>query len=105
MATRKYYEAPEFGGIAIAPGESLVEEIECVGMTQNEFAERLGMSLHEIEELIRGERVVTEEIAQKLEDVLGSPASLWLGLERRYRRTKAHLEARDKSRVLTPPTP
>ena len=104
MVTRKYYEVPEFGGIAIPPGESLVEEIECIGMTRNELAERLDVSLHEIEELIRGERVVTEDIAQKLEDVLGSPASLWLGLERRYQRTKAHLEACEKSRVLTPPT-
>ena len=103
MATRKYYDAPEFGGIAIPPGESLVEEIECIGMTQSELAERLGMSLQEIEELICAERVVTEDLAQKLEDALGSPASLWLGLERRYRRTKAHLEAQNKSRVLTPP--
>ena len=103
MATRKYYPAPEFGGIAIPPGESLVEEIECIGMTRQELAERLDMSVQEIKELIRGERVVTEDIAQKLEEVLGSPASLWLGLERRYQRTKAHLEAREESRILTPP--
>ena len=103
MATR-YYKIPEFGGIAIPPGESLAEEIECIGMTQRELAKRLDMSPQEIGELIRGEMAVTQDIAEKLEEVLGSPASLWLGLEDRYQRTKAHLEAREKSGVLTPPT-
>ena len=102
MATRKYYPAPEFGGIAIPPGESLVEEIDCIGMTHQELADRLDMSLIEIEELIRGDRAVTEHIAQRLEEVLGSPASLWLGLERRYRRTKAHIEAKERSHAITP---
>ncbi len=103
MATRRYYEAPEFAGIAIPPGEGLEEAIEFIGMTRHELAERMNMSLEQVGELIRGERAVT--IAEKLEDIVGGPASLWLGLERRYQLTKAHLKAREKSRALTPPAP
>ena len=103
--TTRYYKAPEFGGIAIPPGESLAEEIECICMTQQELAERLDMSLQEIGELIRGERALTKDVAQKLEEILGSPASLWLGLEERYQRTKIHLELREKPRAVTSPDP
>ena len=38
MATRRYYEAPEFAGIAIPPGEGLEEAIEFIGMTRHELA-------------------------------------------------------------------
>ena len=57
------------------PGDSIQEHIDFVGMSQAELAERLGSSVPELDELIKGKTPVTKEIAAKLEHFSGVPAS------------------------------
>lgn len=75
--------------LAIHPGELLGEEIEFIGITQPELAERMGVSVHVVSEIIQGKRDITNEVAVKLEEVLGSPAHIWVNSQARYDFTKA----------------
>ena len=78
--------------LAIHPGEFLEEEIEFIRMTQSELAERMEVSVHVVSEIIEGKRDITDEVAVKLEEVLGSPAHMWVNSQERYDFTKARLK-------------
>lgn len=83
------------------PGDSIQEHIDFVGMSQAELAERLGSSVFELNELIKGKTPVTKEIANKLEHASGVPASFWLNLERRYREELLEIEQMENSGQLS----
>lgn len=64
------------------PGEMLLEEfLKPLGLTQSEFAVRLGVSFPRLNEIVRGRRGVTPDTALRLERVLGMSADFWLGLQ------------------------
>ena len=64
------------------PGEMLLEEfLKPLGITQSEFAVRLGVSFPRLNEIVRGRRGVTPDTALRLERVLGMSADFWLGLQ------------------------
>lgn len=64
------------------PGEMLREEfLEPLGLTQTEFAARLGVSYPRLNEIVRGKRAVTPDTALRLARVLGMSAEFWLGLQ------------------------
>lgn len=67
-----------------SPGDTIQEQIEHIGMSQAELAERLGRSVPKLNELIKGKAPITKETATKLEYVLGASANFWLNLERQY---------------------
>lgn len=81
-----------FANIAIPPGETLLETIESLEMSQVELAQRMGMSRKTINEIIKGFAPITPETAVKLEDVLGAPASFWINLEANYQEAKARIK-------------
>lgn len=63
--------------IATPPGVTIQEQLDDRGMTQKEFAKRIDISEEYISKLIDGEVHLTSEMAEKLELVLGVPASFW----------------------------
>lgn len=64
------------------PGEMLLEEfLKPLGLTQAEFARRLGVSYPRLNEIIKGRRSVTPDTALRLAQVLGMSADFWLGLQ------------------------
>src|SRR3990172_123995 len=64
------------------PGEMLLEEfLKPLGISQSEFAVRLGGSFPRLNEIIRGKRGVTPDTALRLARVLGMSAEFWLGLQ------------------------
>lgn len=71
--------------IAIPPGATIKEQLDNRGMTQKEFAERMGLSVKHISRLINGEVQLTHEVALKLSSDLGLPTSFWNNLESIYR--------------------
>lgn len=71
--------------IAIPPGVTIKEQLEYRGMTQKEFAIRMMMSEKHISKLINGEVNLSYDVANRLELVLGMPASFWNNLEAIYR--------------------
>lgn len=76
---------PIHSDAAIPPGEFLQEHLDDLGLSQAEFARRLGRPRQVVNEIVRGKKAITAETALDLEAVLGTPAHIWLGLEQEYR--------------------
>lgn len=79
--------------IATPPGATIKEQLEDRGMSQKEFASRMGMSEKHISHLINGDVQLTHEVAYRLEMVLGLPANFWNNLEAIYREKILKAEA------------
>lgn len=64
------------------PGEMLLEEfLKPLGVSQTEFAERIGVSYVRLNAIINGRRGVTPNTALRLERATGMDADFWLGLQ------------------------
>ena len=83
-----------FSDLAIPPGETLVEELEVRGMTQQELAVRMDCSPQVIAEIVRAESAITPEIASALSKALGGSSQFWTNLEEHYRMTLEHIRAK-----------
>lgn len=79
--------------IATPPGATIKEQLDDRGISQKEFASRMGMSEKHISHLINGSVQLTPDVAYRLELVLGMPASFWSNLEAIYRAKMAKVEA------------
>jgi addiction module HigA family antidote len=67
------------------PGEMLLEEfLVPAGVTQTEFALRIGVSYVRLNAVINGRRGVTPDTALRLERATGMDADFWLGLQTRW---------------------
>jgi len=73
----------------IHPGEMIKDEIIARGLTQKGLAEQMGVSCTVFNEILNGKRPVTTEYALLLEAALGTPATIWLGLQADYNMQKA----------------
>ncbi len=78
------------------PGETLMETLETIGMTQAELAERTGRPLKTINEIINGKTAITPETALQLERALGIPARFWSNRERHYREFLARAKEQER---------
>jgi HTH-type transcriptional regulator/antitoxin HigA len=79
--------------IAIPPGATIKEQLIDRGMTQKEFALRMDMSEKHISRLINGEVQLTQDVAGRLESVLGISARFWNNLENIYRENLLKVKA------------
>ncbi|WP_273016000.1 MULTISPECIES: helix-turn-helix domain-containing protein [Leeuwenhoekiella] len=67
------------------PGDTILETIEFLGMSQVELAERLGKTAPKVNDLISGKEVISLNTALKLEKVLGIDSQFWIKREFIYR--------------------
>ncbi|MCH3972376.1 MAG: helix-turn-helix domain-containing protein [Oscillospiraceae bacterium] len=79
--------------IAVPPGATIREQLENRGISQKEFAIRMGMTEKHISNLINGKVELTPNVALRLETVLGLPASFWNNLEAIYQEKIARVNA------------
>lgn len=82
---REYGYSPDY---SVAPGETLLETIQVLGMNRGELAARTGRPLKTINGIIKGKESITPRTALQFERVLGISASFWNNLERNYRMGK-----------------
>ena len=68
-----------------APGETLRETIDELGLTQSKLALRTGLTLKHINQIIQGNASISPETAVALERSTDVPASFWNALEANYR--------------------
>lgn len=66
------------------PGELLADELEARGLTQKKFAETLGVTCSVLNEVIKGKRPMTPELAFKVEAATGTKAYIWVELQTQY---------------------
>ncbi len=71
------------------PGATLSELLEERSIAQAELARRMGRPLNAVNEMVLGNKEITEDTALELERVLGTPAHFWLAREARYREFRA----------------
>lgn len=65
-------------------------------MSQREFAKRMGMTEKHISHLINGKVELSQDVALRLESVLGVPAKFWNNLEAIYREKVARATAENE---------
>jgi len=82
----RYRFAPDY---AVPPGDTLRESLAAQGMTQAELAQRIGLPVKAVRDVIRGKVPITTETAMQLERALGIPTGIWLSLEANYQATLA----------------
>lgn len=64
------------------PGEILLEEfLKPLGMTQMAAADKMGMSVNRLNELIRGKRGVTADTALRLAKLCKTTPEFWMRLQ------------------------
>ncbi|MDA3838148.1 MAG: ImmA/IrrE family metallo-endopeptidase [Candidatus Delongbacteria bacterium] len=72
-------------GLPVAPGITIIEQLDTWGISRKEFALRMDYSEKHMIDILKGKSEITTEIANRLASVLGIPADFWLGLEQIYR--------------------
>jgi HTH-type transcriptional regulator/antitoxin HigA len=77
--------------IAIPPGETIKEQLADRGINQKEFALRMVLTEKHVSQLINGKVALTQDVALRLESVLGIPAKFWNSLEANYREKLARV--------------
>ncbi len=66
----------------IHPGEMLLEEfLRPKGISQRQFAAKLGWTTAKLNELVKGKRGVTADSALDLAKALGTSPELWMNLQ------------------------
>jgi addiction module HigA family antidote len=93
MATTEHAFQPDY---ATPPGTTLKEVLEERGLSQSDFAARMGMAEKTVSQIINGIAPITVETAYKLELVLGIPASFWNRMELAYREYLTRVEEATK---------
>ena len=94
VATKKRYEfEPDY---AVAPGDTLMEVIQSLEMTQKDLAIRTGLTEQTLNRIFKGEQPISYETANRLELVTQVPAKFWNNLEAQYREQKTKLEERKR---------
>lgn len=74
------------------PGDTILETIEHLKMSQAELAERMGKTPSKINDIISGKEPITLATAFQLEKVLGIDAQFWRNREMLYREKLSRLE-------------
>lgn len=68
-----------------APGDSINEILKDKGITLARFALQLSESIETVNDLIKGQLEINQELAQKLEIAIGATAEFWIAREKKYR--------------------
>ncbi|AOZ93319.1 ImmA/IrrE family metallo-endopeptidase [Paenibacillus crassostreae] len=79
---------------AVPPGETLLDTLEELGMTQAELAKRMNRPVKTINEIIKGKAEITPATSLELEKSTGVPSALWNNLEKKYRDKLARIKER-----------
>lgn len=80
---------------ATHPTELVKNELKARGISNKEFAERMGMKASNMSRFLKGE-TITSAIAIKLEQALDIPAEFWLNLQAQYERDLMAINDRDE---------
>lgn len=68
----------------IHPGEILADELEARNILQKDFATRINMRPPHLNELLKGKRNFTPQIALRIESILDIDASFWVRAQGEY---------------------
>ena len=87
-----------------APGDTIIDLMDEHGFNEEEFSKKIGLSLTKGRELISGELILTEKIANKLELLFEVSMNFWLSRENKYRKHKDAIIRQNNEWVQSLPT-
>jgi addiction module HigA family antidote len=79
-----------------SPGETIADILEERNLSVAEFANRMGQTPRDVQDLLTGSSMITIDTARKLEVVLGASAAFWMIRETQYRDDVIRLKSRDQ---------
>ena len=68
----------------VHPGEVLKDELDEIDLTQSALAKHIGVLPKTINEICRGKRGISAEMAMKLSKALGGSPQFWLNLQNNW---------------------
>lgn len=80
-------------------GVLLKDELEAINMTQKKLAEIIGVKPSFLNEIIKGKRSVTADMALLLEKALGISADYWLKFQAQYEIDTARIKEKNIIRI------
>lgn len=81
--------------VVVPPGETIRDYINALDITQNELAERLGITSKHLNGILSGKKPITYEISLKLKRVIGSSVEFWMTLETNYQLDKIRINRKE----------
>lgn len=81
--------------IATHPGELLKDELDARDIKQKNFASEIGMQATMLNEILKGKRPITADIAILIEKALDIPADYWLNFQTQYELDKARIKEKN----------
>jgi len=84
----------------VHPGEVLQDELEEIGITQSALAKHIGVLPKTINEICRGKRGISAEMAFKLSEALGGSPQFWLNLQNNWELSQIDETAFDTRMVV-----
>lgn len=86
----------------IHPGVFLKEILDDLGVSQNAFAQAIGVSPMRVSHVIKGTRPVTAELALLFGKAFGQTPTYWMNLQTSYDLKVAEIELGPKVRQVLP---
>lgn len=78
---------------AVPPGRTISDLMHTKGVTSSRLANLVDMSERQLVSLLAGKNPITEGVAARLQEALGTPATFWLRREEQYRNQLTELNA------------
>jgi HTH-type transcriptional regulator/antitoxin HigA len=75
--------------VVYAAGAHLADWLDRAGMSQAEFARRVGLSIKHVNQIVKGHAGLTPEVALAFETVTSIPARFWMQLEANHKANQA----------------
>ena len=70
--------------VAFHPGYYIADIIEDMGISQVEFATRMGTTTKTLSYLLNGQANISNDLAKKLSVMMGTGVDVWLNLQNTY---------------------
>lgn len=66
------------------PGDTILEAMKYLGMSREEFRNKIGLSNVTLDKFLKGEHPIDLNLAEKLEEILGADARFWVNRYKIY---------------------
>jgi HTH-type transcriptional regulator / antitoxin HigA len=81
---------------ASPPGDTIADVLEERDLSLPEFAQRIGNSLEDVQDLLQGRATITLAVARELVRTLGGSVEFWMARDFQYRADMARLQEADR---------
>ncbi len=85
----------------VHPGMVLQDELEEIGITQSALAAHIGVVPKTINEICRGKRGISADMAVKLSQALGASPNFWLNLQNNWELSQVKAKAVKRLELIT----